>query len=315
MTRYIIKRLAIALIVLFGITVIDFAIMTAAGNPIEIISGGPKVSREALAQKAQNLGLDQPVWIQYKNWLGQVLKGDFGYSYKTYEPVSRQILSHIGPTLILMGTALLLSLLIAVTAGILSAVWQHSIGDYIVVTLAFLGQSIPEFFLGLLLIYVFTVRLGILPSGGMRLLGSPGTGVQLRYLLMPCIVLAFRMAGRNIRYIRSAMLDILSQEYLRTAKAKGIGRFAVICVHALRNALIPIITVIGMEIPGLFGGSIIVEQIFSWPGLGLMTMNAILARDYPVIMAVCLLSAVVVLAGNLITDILYAAADPRVRYE
>ncbi len=315
MARYIVKRLLIALVVLFGITIIDFAIMTMAGNPIQIISGGPKVQKEVLAQKAQNLGLNAPVSVQYVRWLFQVFKGDFGYSYKTYEPVSSMIRTHIGPTLILMGSALLLSLVLAVAGGVFSAEHQHSRRDYAIVTAAFLGQSVPQFFMAMVLIYIFTVRLGVLPSGGMRQLGSAGSGVQIRYLIMPVLVLAFGMAGRNIRYIRSAMLEILNKDYLRTEQAKGIGRFTVIYKHALRNALIPIITVIGMEIPGLFGGSIVIEQVFSWPGLGLMTMNAILQRDYPVIMAVCLLSAVVVLLGNLLTDILYAFADPSVRYE
>ena len=147
----------------------------------------------------------------------------------------------------------------------------------------------------------------------MRELGADGSGVEGRYLVMPVIVLAFEMAGRNIRYIRSSMLEILHREYLRTAEAKGIGRFRVIWKHALRNALVPIITVLAMEIPNLFGGAVVVEQVFSWPGLGLMTMNAVLQRDYPVIMAVCLLSAVVVLLTNLVTDILYAVVDPSVR--
>jgi peptide/nickel transport system permease protein len=315
MTRYIVKRILIALVVLFGITVIDFWIMTLAGNPIEILSGGPRVNMGMLQQRAQNLGLDKPVYIQYLNWLGSVLHGDFGYSYKNYEPVNRMISTHIGPTLILMGTALLLSTLIAAVAGIFSAVHEHKAGDYVIQTLAFLGQSIPGFFLALLLIWLFSVKLGILPSSGMRTLGAAGSGVQLKYMIMPVIVLGVEMAGRNIRYIRSSMLEILNKEYLRTAEAKGIGRFKVINKHALKNALIPIITVLGMEIPNLFGGAVIVEQVFSWPGIGLMTMNAVLQRDYPVIMAVCLLSAVVVLAANLITDILYAVVDPSVRYE
>ena len=206
-------------------------------------------------------------------------------------------------------------MLIAIFGGIYSALHPHKKSDYTIVTLSFLGQSIPGFFLALILIYLFSVKLGWLPSNGMRELGTAGNGIQVRYLILPCVVLAVSMAGRNIRYIRSAMLEILNKDYLRTAKGKGIGRRMVIYKHAFRNALIPIITVIGMEIPGLFGGSIIVEQVFSWPGLGLLTMNAVLARDYPVIMGVCLLSAVVVLAANLVTDILYAVADPTVRYE
>ncbi len=315
MTRYILKRLGVALIVLFGITVIDFFIMTLAGNPVEILSGGPKVSEAMLAQRAENLGLNKPVYVQYVNWLNAVLHGDFGYSYKTYEPVSQMIRARLAPTLILMGTSLALSLVIAVSAGIYAAVHRRSAGDYAVVTGAFLGQSVPQFFLALVLIAVFSVNLGWLPSSGIRKLGSAGSGVQFRYLILPCLVLAFGMAGSNIRYIRSAMLEILNKDYLRTARGKGLGRTLVIWKHALRNALIPIITVIGMEIPGLFGGSIIIEQMFGWQGLGLMTMNAILGRDYPVIMAMCLISAVVVLAANLITDILYAVADPTVRLE
>jgi peptide/nickel transport system permease protein len=223
------------------------------------------------------------------------------------------ILSHIGPTLILMGTALLISMIIAVVFGIFSAVHPHTKRDYAVVTGAFLGQSIPSFFMALVLIYIFSVKLGWLPSSGMRQLGTDGSGVQLRYLILPAIVLALGEAGNNIRYIRSSMLEIMNKDYMKTARGKGIGKFKVVWKHGLRNALIPIITVLGMEIPGLFGGSIIIEQIFSWPGLGLMTMNAILQRDYPVIMASCLLSAVVVLAANIITDILYAVADPTVQ--
>lgn len=314
MLKYLSKRLLVTLVVLVGITVIDFALMSLAGNPIEMLSGGPRVQEAVLQQKAQNLGLDQPMYIQYWNWLGAVIHGDFGYSYANYQSVARQISSHLGPTLILMGTALGLSLVIAVAGGVYSAVHQHSKRDYVIVSLAFLGQSVPAFFLGLMAIHLFTVRLGLLPSGGMRLLGSPGSGVQFKYLLMPSVVLAFGMAGRNIRYFRAAVLEILNKDYLRTATAKGIGRRKVIWHHALRNALIPIITVIGMELPGLFGGAVIIEEVFSWPGLGLLTMNAILARDYPVIMAVCLLTAVVVLLGNLLIDILYAVVDPSIRY-
>lgn len=315
MGRYIVKRILIAVVVLFGITVIDFALMQLIGNPIEIMAGGPRVSEEVLAVRAAQMGLDKPVYLQYFSWLYQVMHGNFGYSYTSYQSVSSMIASHIGPTLILMGSALLLSLVISVTVGIYSAVHTHTKRDYAIVTTAFLGQSIPPFFLALLLIYIFSVRLGVLPSNGMRELGSAGSGVDIRYLIMPMVVLAVGMAGRNIRYIRSAMLEILNKDYLRTAKGKGIGRFLTIYKHALRNALIPIITVIGMEIPVLFGGSIIIEQIFSWPGLGMMTMSAIISRDYSVIMAMCLLSAVVVLISNLVTDILYAIADPTVKLQ
>ncbi len=224
--------------------------------------------------------------------------------------------SHLGPTLLLMGVSLIVSLLIAIPAGIYSAIHQYSKGDYAVVTFSFLGSSIPGFFLSLLLIFLFTVKLKWLPSSGMTTLGTEGgAGDVALHMIMPVIVLATSMAGSNIRYIRSAMLEILQQDYLRTAKAKGIGRFLVINKHALRNALVPIVTVIGMEVPTLFGGAVIIEQVFSWPGLGLMTMSAIMNRDYPVIMGVCLLSAVVVLLANLITDILYALVDPTIQLD
>ncbi len=315
MGKYILKRILIAIPVLIGITIIDYGIMCMAGSPLAMLQG-PRVSMGALEAKKIALGLDKPFYAQYFIWLGQLLHGNMGYSVKSYQSVSSLIGSHLGPTLLLMGVSLIISLFIAIPAGIYSAIHQYSKGDYTVVTLSFLGSSIPGFFLSLLLIYVFTVKLGILPSSGMSTLGVEATaGDVARHMIMPVIVLAASMAGSNIRYIRSAVLEILQQDYLRTARAKGIGRFKVIYKHALRNALVPIVTVIGMEIPVLFGGAIIIEQVFSWPGLGLMTMSAISNRDYPVIMGVCLLSAVVVLVGNLITDILYALVDPTIQLQ
>lgn len=315
MSKYIIKRILIAIPVLIGITIIDYAIMCLAGSPLEMLQG-PRVSEAAVEAKKIALGLDKPFYVQYFIWLWQLLQGNMGYSIKSYQSVSSMIASHLGPTLLLMGVSLIVSLLMAVPAGIYSAIHQYSKGDYTVVTLSFLGSSIPGFFLSLLLIYVFTIKLGWLPSSGMTTLGTEGGAADVaKHMVMPVLVLATSMAGSNIRYIRSAVLEILQQDYLRTARAKGIGRFKVIYKHALRNALVPIVTVIGMEIPVLFGGAVIIEQVFSWPGLGLMTMNAITGRDYPVIMGVCLLSAVVVLLANLITDILYALADPTIQLD
>lgn len=313
MGKYILKRILVAIPVLIGITLIDYAIMCLAGSPLEMLKG-PRISDAALQAKEIAAGLDKPLIVQYFVWLWQLLQGNLGYSMKSYEPVSAMIGSHIGPTLLLMGASLILSLLIAVPAGIYSAVKQYSKGDYAVVTASFIGSSIPSFFLALILIYIFTVKLGILPSSGMNTLGTNG-GVPdtVRHMVMPVIVLAVSLAGSNIRYIRSSFLEILQQDYLRTAKAKGIGYKRVIWKHAMRNALLPIVTVIGMQIPMLFGGAVIIEQVFSWPGLGLMTMTAIMGRDYPVIMGVCLLSAVVVLISNLLTDILYALVDPKIQ--
>lgn len=313
MGKYILKRILIAIPVLIGITLIDYAIMCLAGSPLEMLKG-PRISDAALQAKEIAAGLDKPLIVQYFVWLWQLLQGNLGYSMKSYEPVSAMIGSHIGPTLLLMGASLALSLLIAVPAGIYSAVKQYSKGDYAVVTASFIGSSIPSFFLALILIYIFTVKLGILPSGGMNTLGMDGSVADtIRHMVLPVTVLAVSLAGSNIRYIRSSFLEILQQDYLRTARAKGIGYKRVIWKHAMRNALLPIVTVIGMQIPMLFGGAVIIEQVFSWPGLGLMTMTAIMGRDYPMIMGVCLLSAVVVLVSNLITDILYALVDPTIQ--
>lgn len=314
MWKYVAKKFLLALPVLLGITLIDYLIMCLAGSPLDMMIS-PRATQEAVAMKAQQLGLDQPVLVQYLSWLGQLFQGNLGYSYKSYQPVAEMIGSQMAPTLLLMGVSLVLGLLIAVPAGIYSAIHRYQKRDFAVVTASFFGSSIPGFFLALILIYVFNVRLGWLPSSGMF---TPGTGGDfwdvVRHLIMPAVVLAVSVAGSNIRYIRSAMLEILEMDYLRTAKAKGIGRFLVINKHALRNALLPIVTVIGMQIPTLFGGAVIIEQIFSWPGLGLVTMNAITGRDYPVIMGVCLLSAVVVQVSNLLTDIVYALVDPTIKY-
>ena len=306
MKKYIIKRLLIAIPTLIGITLIDYAIMCFAGSPLEMLQGA-RISQEAVAAKEAALGLDKPFYVQYFIWLGQVLKGNLGVSIKTYQPVSQMIMERLGPTLLLMGVSLAVSLLISIPAGIYSAVRQYSKGDYAVVTASFLSSSIPGFFLSLLLVYIFNIKLKLLPSSGMITLGgSGGIGDLAAHMVM---------AGTNIRYIRSSMLEILQKDYLRTARAKGIGERLVIGRHALRNGLVPVVTVIGMQIPLLFGGAVIVEQLFSWPGLGLMTMSAILSRDYPVIMGVCLLAAVVVLAANLVTDILYAVVDPSIQYD
>lgn len=315
MLKYILKRIAIALPVLIGITLIDFGMSCMAGSPLDALVG-PRISEDAVAAKEIAMGLDQPFYVQYWIWLKQLLQGNLGYSMKSHQSVAALIGEHIGPTLLLMGSSFVLGLLIALPAGVYSATHQYTKRDYAVVTTSFLGTAVPSFFLALLLIYVFNIQLNWLPSSGMTTLGAGGGFLDvLRHLIMPMTVLAIGMAGTNIRYIRSAVLEILGKEYLRTAKAKGIGRRKVTVRHALRNALVTVVTIFGMQLPMLLGGAVIVEQVFSWPGLGLMTMSAINARDYPVIMGVCLLSAVVVVLGNLLTDILYAVVDPTIQLD
>lgn len=315
MLKYILKKLLMALPVLLGITILDFALMSLAGSPVDMMTG-PRMSQEAIALRAAEWGLDQPVWKQYLGWLGDVLQGNLGYSYESYEPVTKIIGEKIGPTLLLMGSSLLLGLLIAIPAGVYSAIHRYKKRDYAVVTTSFFLSSVPGFFLALILVYVFHVTLGWLPSSGMT---TPNTGGDaadiLRHMVMPVTVLAAGVAGGNIRYVRSAVLEILEMDYVRTAKAKGLGRRLVVGRHVWRNALLSIVTVVGMQLPTLLGGAVIVEQVFSWPGLGLETFSAITSRDYPVVMGVCLLSAAVVLLANLVTDVVYALVDPTIRYD
>jgi len=312
---YSIRRFLIAIPVLLGVTIINFIIMRMApGNPVDMLVN-PKLPQAAIEAKKIELGLNEPAYVQFLSWLKNlILHGDLGYSMVTYQPVTQMILDKLAPTLLLMGTALLLGLIIAIPVGIISATKQYSWLDYIFVTGSFLGISIPHFFFGLILIYVFAIQLGILPSGGMMAVGSTGSFAEvLKHMILPVIVLTLTVAGRNIRYVRASMLEILEQDYLRTARAKGLREALVINRHAMRNALIPIVTVIGLEIPLLFGGAVVIEQIFSWPGLGQMTMDAIMARDYSTIMGLNLIAAFVVIISNILTDIAYAFVDPRIK--
>lgn len=316
MFPYLLRRLLIAIPVLLGITVINFVIMKLApGNPVEMLID-PNTPPELIEAKKEMLGLHSPAYVQYFKWLQGLAHGQLGYSFSSYAPVSHLIGERIGPTLLLAFAALFAGLLVALPVGIFSAARRNTRFDYLMTGLSFVGTSIPPFFLGLGLIYVFALKLGWLPPGGMHdLNGGGGLGDTLLHLLLPASVLAVAIVGKKIRYVRASMLDVLKQDYLRTARAKGAREFAVIYRHALRNALLPILTVFGSEIPLLLGGSILIEQIFQWPGIGQLAMQSILSRDYPTLMALNLVAAAVVLATNLLVDLLYSAADPRVRYD
>jgi len=312
--NYVLRRILIAIPVLFGVTVINFVIMRMApGDPVDMLVN-PKLPAAALEAKRIELGLNAPAYEQFFNWLGGLLRGDLGYSMITYQPVGQMIADRMGPTLLLMGVSLILGILLAIPLGVLSASKQYSKLDYFAVTGSFLGISIPNFFLALGLIYVFALHLKLLPSGGMTELGGDGGFLDvLVHMILPVIVLTANVAGRNIRYVRSSMLEILGQDYLRTARAKGLREFLVVNRHAMRNALIPIVTVLGMEIPILFGGAVVIEQIFSWPGIGQLTMSSIMSRDYSMIMGLNLVAACIVIAANLLTDVAYALVDPRIK--
>ncbi|WP_301173446.1 ABC transporter permease [Brevibacillus nitrificans] len=316
MFNYVMRRILTAIPILFGVTIINFIIMKMApGNPVDMLVS-PKLPAAAIEAKKIELGLNEPAYVQYISWLKNlVLHGDLGYSMITYEPVGQMIWEHMGPTVLLMGTSLLLGVAIAIPLGILSASRQYSKLDYTAVTGSFLGISIPNFFLGLGLIYVFSIQLKLLPSSGMTELGGKGGFLDvLLHLILPVIVLTANVSGRIIRYVRSSVLEILGQDYLRTARAKGLKEFLVVNRHAMRNALLPIVTVLGMEIPILFGGAVVIEQIFSWPGIGQLTLSSIMSRDYSTIMGLNLVAAVVVIFANLLTDVVYAFVDPRIKY-
>lgn len=308
------RRLLLTIPILFFVTLLNFLIMTLApGSPLDAYMN-PYATADDMARKKEALGLDKPAWEQYVTWVGHAFSGDLGYSYSTYEPVTKILGNRIGPTLLLMGLAMIVAYLIAIPLGILSARKQYSLFDHSITGLSFIGISVPSFFFGLFGIYLFSLQLHWLPTGGMFSLGRGGDFLdRVRHLILPVLVLALAIAGKMVRYVRASMLDVLNQDYLRTARAKGLAEPSVIGRHALKNALIPIITVIGLDIPLLIGGAVVTEQIFQWPGIGQLTIQAIGARDYPVLMAINLLSAIFVIVANLATDIAYRVVDPRIK--
>lgn len=315
MLPYIIRSLIISIPVLFGVTVFSFFIVhLAPGDPVEMYIS-PDATEADIQLKKEALGLNDPIYVQYVRWLQNLLQGDFGFSFATYAPVGEMVASRIYPTVLLMGTALLVAYLIAIPIGVLSATRQYSWLDYLTTSFSFMGVSIPNFFLGLGVIYVFAVQLQLLPTGGMNTLGGDGGFLDtLKHLILPAFVLGTGIAGNMVRYVRSSMLEILGQDYLRTARSKGLREFFVVNKHAFRNALIPIITIIAMDIPMLIGGAVVTEQIFQWPGLGQLTIQSIGSRDYPTLMAINFIAAISVLLSNLLADILYSVADPRIKY-
>lgn len=316
MTKYILRRLLISIPVLFGVTVIAYFIMTLApGDAVDMLVD-PGLSPEDIALKKQALGLDQPVFVQYVRWLEQLAQGNLGYSFNNRRPVTERIGERLGSTLTLAFSALFFSYLLAIPIGVLAAVRQYSIWDYIATVFSFLGVSVPSFFFGLLLIYFFALKLDWFPTGGTHTIGAPfSLADRFAHLILPMTVLSLQNIGSVMRYTRSSMLDVIHQDYIRAARAKGLRERVVLFRHALRNALIPVITLAGLQFPFLLGGAIITEQIFNWPGMGRLAVEAITQRDYPTIMGINLLAAVMVIIGNLLADVMYGVVDPRIRYE
>ena len=293
---------------------IGFALLhLAPGGPLSQFAITPGMSAEALARIAHQMGLDRPLPIQYLDWAGHLLSGDWGRSYRDQQPVLAVIASHLWATLELMVSSTLLAMLVGTWVGVLGAVRPYSVADYLATIGAMVGLSIPTFWFGLIMIYVFSVWLGWLPSGDMYASGDGTLLDYLRHLVLPCLVLTLVTVATWSRYMRAAMLDVTGQDYIRTARAKGVGRRAVLVRHAMRNAMLPMITIAGLQLPTLQGGALVTETVFTWPGMGRLFLDSIGYRDYPVVMGILMFSALLVLAGNLAADLLYVVADPRIR--
>lgn len=316
MKKYIFKRLLIAIPTFLGITLLVFVLCyNASGSPLELLLSDPNISEAEVARKAEELGLNQPFHIQYFSWLKNFLSGNLGYSYRTNAPVMRMIGDALWPTVLLTLSAVLVACLVSFPLGIQSARHQNGIWDNISSVFSFLSTSTPSFFLGLVFLSIFSVQFRILPIGGMYDTGKVQTlSSLLRHLIMPACVLGSTMVGSLIQYIRSSMLEVMQEDYVRTARSKGIHEKVVVIKHILRNSLIPVVTYLGMEIPLLMGGAVVTEQVFSWPGLGNLMLKSISSRDYPVIMGVTIITAVAVLVFNLLTDLIYGVLDPRIRH-
>ena len=312
MRRYLLRRLAQGVAVLFVVSLVVFVIVhLAPGGPA--LLNNPDVDPRMARDMAKLLGLDDPIPVQYARWLGHAVRGNLGRSYQHSVSTAELLWARIPNTLLLSGTALLLAVVLAIPLGMLSAVYRYSALDYAATLTAFCGVSIPVFWLAILLIIVFSVTLGWLPSSGMLTVGTPfSLGDLLRHLIMPSLVLATFPLAQLMRYVRSSMVESLAQDYVRTARAKGLPERGVLGRHALRNALIPMVTVLGVLTPRLLGGAVVTETIFAWPGLGRLAVEAAITRDYPVILGATVLVSALVVVSNLVTDLLYVVIDPRI---
>lgn len=309
------SRLAQGVILLFIVSAIVFVIIHKAPGGPELLNG-PELDPGVAKQFRQQLGLDDPIPVQYGRWIRNVLGGHLGKSYLHNIPVTGLVIDRIPKTLILSGAAIALAAIVAIPLGVISAVNRNSSLDYVATFFAFLGISIPVFWLGIMLIVLFSVQLAWLPSAGMVSVGTPFSFVDsLRHMVMPVLVLSTVPLGYLTRYVRSSMVEVLVQDYIRTARSKGLPELRLLYRHALRNALVPVVTVLGVLVPQLLGGAVITETIFAWPGLGRLAVESAVTRDYPVIMSVTLLVSVLVIVSNLVTDLAYAILDPRIVLE
>lgn len=320
MRQYILRRLLQLVPTLLGITFLVFLIIDAApGNPLTHLVD-PTVSREAIAHRLQQLGMDQPVYMRYLTWLGELMRGNLGYSIRFKRPVVDLIQARIWPTFLLSFSSILISFIIAVPVGVISATKQYSKLDYFFTVFAVAGLSVPVFFFGIVMIKIFAFDLRLFPVGGMVTAGAHHANFFVYlldvgwHLALPVLVLSYVGTARFMRFTRSSMLEVVRQDYIRTARAKGLSEKTVIYKHALRNALIPVITILGLSLPFIFSGAILTEAVFVWPGMGSLNVDAVRTLDYPLLTGINFFLAVLVLLGNLVADILHAVVDPRIAY-
>lgn len=316
MSQYVLRRLLIAIPSLLGISVVLFVVLALApGDPFSELATNPNVPPEVQAALRAKFGLDDPIYLRYLHWLNAMMHGDWGFSFVSRMNVDQLILQRLPATLYVIGSAQILALLIAIPVGVYAATKPYSLFDQIANTLAFVGFSLPTFFTGILFILIFSVTLDWLPF--VYTTDIKGTGIHwmlemIRQAIMPVAVLGLFQAASMTRFVRSAMLDVIRLDYVTTARAKGLGQAKVIVKHVMRNAMIPVVTLIALQMPAVFGGAIVTEQIFRIPGIGSLLISSILSNDTPVVMAVTFVFACLVVLFNLIADVLYGWLDPRI---
>ncbi|MEN1989814.1 ABC transporter permease [Paenibacillus hubeiensis] len=318
MSTYVTKRLSYMILILLAASVLIFSLY--ALTPGDFISSNIKLSPERKAELREIYGLDKPVLDRYLTWMGNAMRGEFGYSLAQQKPVLTLFNEYIWNSFLLAAVSTFFTWIIAVIVGVIAAYKQYSWFDTLVMVAIFAAMSVPSFFIGLFLIKMLAVDLKWLPPGGMMTTGSNATGMAyvrevIEHMTLPVIVMTLLGVGSLTRYFRSNMIEVIRQDYIRTARAKGLKENKVLYTHALRNALLPAITLVGFELPSLFGGSLIIERIFNWPGIGQLYMQSFTLRDYPLLMGFTIFIAILTVIGTLLSDVLYHVADPRVRLQ
>ncbi|MEM7032408.1 MAG: ABC transporter permease [Chloroflexota bacterium] len=316
--QYFIRRVLINIPILLMVTIIVFGLINLApGDPVDFfVNEEIGISREDLAFVEERFGLNDPIPIRYAKWLWATMRGDLGFRFKNGDDVGEVLAVRLRRTFLLMGTSLFMGAVLGVTLGVFIGLRQYSFWDFSLTGLSFVGISMPAFVAGIFGLYLFSVQLRWFPSGGMQTVGQESTLLDsIHHLILPAGTLAIFNMATYMRYTRFSILEVKAEDYIRTARAKGLGENLITWRHAFRNAMLPVVTVMGLSVPSLVAGALFTETIYSWPGMGSLFVDAVAARDYPMVMGIMLVTAIVVLAANLATDLAYAIFDPRIRYE